>query len=249
LNGDFNLDTVCICAAGVSNPRVTEFLENAVRQSGYLNRLLIKGDHIGALYGALGKPHGTVLISGTGSVCYGRDRAGRDRRAGGYGYLIDDYGSGYAIGRDMLTAVVMAYDGRAEKTVLADIVFRRLNIADDNIDGLIGFVYDKNTNKRDIAGLAKGLSEACSLNDKIALGIADKCVHDLFTLVKPVIEGLGLDTDVLAISGGIFKNNLIKNGFIDGLRCAYPGVLCREPKYSAAYGAVLIALEHVNRSE
>ena len=37
---------------------------------------------------------GAVLIAGTGAVCFGRDAQGNSFRVGGYGYLIDDGGSG-----------------------------------------------------------------------------------------------------------------------------------------------------------
>jgi len=247
LGREFDIDTVCICAAGISNPKTAGFLEEAVSKSGYSGRLLIKGDHVGALYGAVGKPYGAVLIAGTGSICYGRDKEGREKRAGGYGYLIDDFGSCYAIGRDMLTAVVKAYDGRAEKTVLSELIGRQLGIGAESIEELIRFVYDKNTNKRDIAALAINLSAACSENDKAALDIAHKCIDDLLALIRPVVEYLGLERDAVAVSGGAFRNDRIREGFQSGLRRVYPDMRCHEPLFTASYGAALVALEAVRQ--
>ena len=66
-----------------------------------------------ALAGALGAPCGMVLIAGTGSICFGRDAVVKQPGSGGYGHKIDDEGSGYALGRDALAAVVRAQDGRA----------------------------------------------------------------------------------------------------------------------------------------
>ena len=245
LNQGFEIDTACICAAGVSNPKTAGLLAEAVRQTGFPGRLLIKGDHIGALYGAVGKPYGAILVAGTGSICYGRDKEGREKRAGGYGYLIDDFGSCYAIGRDMLTAVAKAHDGRAEKTVLSEMVYRQLGIGADSIEELICFVYDKNTSKRDIAALAINLSAACSQNDKPALDIEHQCLQDLIQLVRPVVECLGLERDAVAISGGAFKNGRLREGFQSGLKRAYPGIRCHEAMFAASYGAALVALECV----
>ncbi|MBQ9198398.1 MAG: ATPase, partial [Clostridia bacterium] len=87
--------------AGVSNLYVAQLLENAVRECGYHGNLRLLGDQEIALAGAIDGP-GAILIAGTGSICFGRDKAGHTFRAGGFGYLIDDAGSGYAIGRDIL---------------------------------------------------------------------------------------------------------------------------------------------------
>ena len=45
---------------------------------------------------------GVALIAGTGSVAFGRAADGRTIRCGGWGYLLGDEGSGYAIGRAAL---------------------------------------------------------------------------------------------------------------------------------------------------
>lgn len=96
-----------IGTAGVSNRAAMELVTRAVRQCGYEGPLRLLGDQEIALAGAIDGP-GAVLVAGTGAICCGRDGAGNRTRVGGYGYLIDDGGSGYALGRDILTAVVRA---------------------------------------------------------------------------------------------------------------------------------------------
>ncbi|HPS81896.1 MAG TPA: BadF/BadG/BcrA/BcrD ATPase family protein, partial [Candidatus Limiplasma sp.] len=100
-----------VSSAGVSNPDVSSLLGRLLSENGYHERFQLVGDQESALYGAVG-PYGAVLVAGTGSICYGRNRQGDTARSGGYGYLVDDEGSGYAIGRDILTAVLRAGDGR-----------------------------------------------------------------------------------------------------------------------------------------
>ncbi|MFR4340433.1 MAG: N-acetylglucosamine kinase [Gemmiger formicilis] len=117
---------LCIGSAGISNPDAYHFLENTVRAGGYRGPLQIVGDQVTALAGALGTPVGTVLIAGTGSICYARTADGHERRSGGWGHLIDDEGSAYALGRDILRAVVRATDGRAPATALTALVADRL---------------------------------------------------------------------------------------------------------------------------
>ena len=111
--------------AGVSNRQAAQTVEEAVRSSGYTGPFRLLGDQEIALAGAI-QGHGAILIAGTGAVCFGRDAEGTTFRTGGYGYLIDDGGSGYALGRDMLAAVVRAFDGRGPATCLTALVYQAL---------------------------------------------------------------------------------------------------------------------------
>ena len=105
-------DGLCIGSAGISNPDAYNFIQDIIRAGGYTGPLQIVGDQVTALAGALGQPVGTVLIAGTGSICYARTADGREARSGGWGSLMDDEGGGFALGRDALAAVVRAEDGR-----------------------------------------------------------------------------------------------------------------------------------------
>lgn len=232
---------VCIGAAGVSNPTVIPRLEANVRECGYEGGLTITGDQATALWGAHGKAVGVILIAGTGSICYGQNEAGQSHRAGGYGHLIDDEGSGYSIGRELLSAVVRAHDGRLPATPITGMVYQQLQM--ESIQQLIRFVYDQRTNKKDIAALAPILSQACALGDKTALSIADKCARSLCELVVPVVEKLGLQAGTVAMAGSVLlKNSEVRNGFTALLAERYPGMQCMAAEKDAAYGAVLLAL-------
>ena len=67
-----------------------------------------------ALPGAIGFGAGVVVIAGTGSVAFGRNDAGEEARAGGWGPIIGDEGSGYFIARTGLSAILRAFEiGRA----------------------------------------------------------------------------------------------------------------------------------------
>ncbi len=232
----------CVGAAGISNSAARETLKKSIVNSGYSGKLIISGDHETALYGALGKADGIIIIAGTGSICYGKNKQKEEHRTGGFGYLIDDEGSGYAIGRDILSAIVRAFDGRSQCTALADMVFSQLKV--NSIEELIGYIYNKETNKRDIAKLAPNLTNACALGDKTALEIADKCSNELLKLVKPIVDKLDLQDTEIALSGSILINDdYIRNNFLKKLLAVYPGIKWSYPKAGAAYGAALMALE------
>jgi N-acetylglucosamine kinase-like BadF-type ATPase len=63
-----------------------------------------------ALEAAFDDGPGVVVIAGTGSIAYGRDRQGRTVRAGGWGFAIGDEGSAHWIGRTAVSAVLRAAD-------------------------------------------------------------------------------------------------------------------------------------------
>lgn len=237
---------MCIGAAGVSNPTVVSRLESSVRERGYQGGLTITGDHETALYGAQDSLYGIILIAGTGSICYGRNEAGLAQRTGGFGYLIDDEGSGYSIGRDLLTAVVKEYDGRLPQTVITSMVYKQLQMK--TVQQIVGFVYDKNMNKKDIAALAPILTAACSLGDKTALSIADRNASSLLELVIPVVEKLNMQDGIVAMAGSVLlKADYVRTAFIDKLKLHYPQMQVMTAKKDASNGAVIMALNHLNR--
>ena len=62
------------------------------------------------------------------------------------GISLDDGGSAYAIGRDILAAVVRQEDGRGTDTILRRLVFQTLHIAE--IRELIGYIYHPERSKK-----------------------------------------------------------------------------------------------------
>ncbi|MBB6678695.1 ATPase [Cohnella lubricantis] len=232
---------ICIGAAGVSNPAVSSLLEGNVRDSGFTGGLTIVGDHETALYAALDSPNGAILIAGTGSICFGRSEDGATHRTGGGGHLVDDEGSGYSIGRDLIAAVLRASDGRSPETVITRLVLDRLGV--ESVQALIGFVYSPGTNKKDIAGLAPLLSEANALGDPEAQAIVRKCADSLFELAVPVIERLQLQEKRLAMAGSVLqKNGAIRELLLDRLTAAYPRLDCVMSPQDASLGAARMAL-------
>ncbi len=236
-----NCTGICIGAAGTSNPAVrTQIMEN-VREFGYECSVSVLGDEETAFAGALEGTSGAILIAGTGSICYGRDLEGNTYRSGGFGHIIDDAGSGYAIARDMLTAVVRAQDGRGEPTVLADMVFSYLNIG--TIEELVGYLYHPGRSKKEIAQLSILIKAAYDAEDPAAIRIVKNCAAELAELASPVLKRIGEGTK-LAVSGSILlKNEDIYREFISRMKELFIRTEVIRPRQDAAYGAVLLALQ------
>ena len=231
---------VCVAAAGVSNPDARRLLEQAVRDAGFEGPLSVTGDHMAALAGALGRPEGMILIAGTGSICAGQTADGRTARAGGRGHLIDDEGSGYAMGRDVLRAVVEAEDGRGPATCLTERVYRELGA--ENLGDVVSFVYAPECTKRDIAALAKLLPEAAAEKDEAALAIYDRAGRELARLAAAVAKQLELSEGELALAGSALRNDeQLRRCLNAHLAQLAPGIVTVLPRQDAAFGAALLA--------
>lgn len=231
---------LCIGAAGISNPEVADFFKQQLENNAYTGPYTIVGDQETALYGAQNAMSGIILIAGTGSICFGVNEQGERHRTGGYGHLIDDEGSGYAIGRDLLATLVQAEDGRVTNSIIPKLVYEQLGLS--TVQEIIRFVYDKQTTKKDIAKLAPIMSFACEQGDKEALAIADKAANKLFELIVPVAKKLNMEQASIAIAGSVIqKSSWVREALQKKLDSSLPGTKLIIPIKDAAFGAVLLA--------
>ena len=228
---------LCIGAAGVSNPRVREL---TARVMDGLCPWRLAGDHEIALHGAHSGGPGLALIAGTGSICCGKNERGEAVRAGGWGHLIDDGGSGYALGRDLLSAVVRQWDGRGEETALTRLLLARLEI--ETPQELVAYVYGGDKSR--VASLAPLAGQAAAQGDRTALDIYARNGAELGELVLAAAKRLGMETGEVALLGGLLTGDgRLREALTAWLAERAPGLRCIEPRQDAAAGAAMLALE------
>lgn len=230
---------VGIGTAGFTNVLAEPFFRRQVEKWFPGVPMALNTDGAIALFGAHEQRQGIALIAGTGSVCIGI-RGERSCLTGGGGHLIDDEGSGYAVGRDILAAVLKSLDGRSGPTALADGLYRSTGIA--TRADLISFAYHPDTGKQDIAALAPLLTQTCELGDEAALAIAEKAARCLAEMVDAVVRTLDMPKGPLSFSGSI----LIKQPHILEKLCKildrnWPDMVYYPQKRDAAFGAVMMA--------
>lgn len=235
--------SLCAGAAGVSNPTVKKLFGEAMEKAG-IPRWLLVGDHEIALWGALSGRPGCALIAGTGSICCGRNAAGEFARTGGWGHLIDDGGSGYALGRDALAAVVRQWDGRGQTTLLSELVAQRLGLHDPQ--ELVGYAYGGDKSR--VAAVSRLVSEAALERDAVAEGIYRKNGAELALLVAATARKLGLEACKVALLGGQLVHDPLLRSILEAdLARSAPGLTCVDPEQDAAAGAALMALAELGR--
>lgn len=131
-----------------------------------------------ALWAAGGSPEKmprVIVLSGTGSCCYGRSPAGQTVKIGGWGHILGDKGSGYEVGLRALKAVVFYLDRDGAWTRLGRRILRATQLNDP--EQLIAWV--QSASKDQIAALAVEVFASAKERDAIARDILVGAAHVL----------------------------------------------------------------------
>ncbi|HHT25990.1 MAG TPA: hypothetical protein GXZ82_01905 [Firmicutes bacterium] len=239
-------EALCLGAAGVGRLQEAEEVYAALQRRGLAKRLIIENDGYISLYaGTLGKP-GVVVIAGTGSIAVGIDAGGQRRRAGGWGWLLGDEGSGYDISRQTLTAILKAADGRMPQLSCAPAVLAQLGVSGpDYLPSALLTLPDR---KERIAGLAPLILDAAA-EDAIVREIVQKAAAELVQLGLHVHRRLKLPTSApIVMAGGLFKHQVMRTAFGRELAQKAPALEARALPWEAALGAVFMALNAAGTS-
>ncbi len=194
------ISAICFGLAGVGRPDdIEQFQYWAVNR---FPGVTVKVVNDAEILLAIGSPTGAALalICGTGSIVYGRTTTGELIRAGGWGYLFGDEGSGYAIGVAALRAVIQEYDGRGPATVLTELVLERRGLSSPA--ELVRSIYGAGSPRLEVASLSDLVEQAASQGDSVALAILEEAARELSRTVAVVYPKLGTATAPLVISGG-----------------------------------------------
>ena len=198
------IGAVCLGMAGMDRPDDEAVAGAVMRRLGFRRRTLIVNDALIALTAGAGDGPGLVLVSGPGSIAYGRDARGRAARAGGWGFAIGDEGSGYWIGRRALAAVMRAADGRGPATRLSGLVLAHFGLRRE--DGLVAEIYEHGHRREVIAALGRVVAQAHAEGDAVAGEILELAADELALAAQSVASRLGLRGEAFptVLAGGLF---------------------------------------------
>lgn len=196
----------CLGLAGFDRPDDRRWLDEYAQGSPWARKLILVND--GDLVVAAGTPEGWGIgvIAGTGSIAVGRTPDGRTARAGGWGPLLGDEGSGYAVAVAGLRRVAHQADGRIPGTYGSDPLTRRLcdalGIADAS--ELVSTVYRADVDRTRIASLSRAVVEAAQEDDSLFAAILEPAGIELARMVAAVARALGSRSGPLplAMAGG-----------------------------------------------
>lgn len=240
-DGNLPVISVCLGMAGVDRQEDRTAFSGwaAVRFPGAKVKL-VSDAHLVLASGA-GTAAGVALISGTGSIAYAQDGRGNSARAGGWGYLLGDEGSGYRIGLDGLRAVTRAWDGLEPPTALTQRLLGALELQSPR--DLVRKLYREHTSRGDIARLARLVVECAQTGDPAAGKIIQEAAAHLAGFAAAAARKLGLSGAFpCAMSGGLLvhaptlRDAVIRQAHTAGTQLA-PVTVVEEP----AIGAIVLA--------
>ena len=211
---------------------VREIVETSVANSPFtVEKLLVENDVEATLLGIADSQPATLLISGTGAICFSYNGK-KIVRTGGWGHRVGDEGSGYWLGQQVAKAIFRAADGRSEPTILTDLVLNGHNL--ETVERLLNWIYHADYTNARLASFSSYVQQAVEHGDKIAIQIAKDAANELALLATATLNKAGYDHGAhpLFINGGVLKNNpAIYEHFVKKVQGTFPHLtftLCEE---------------------
>ena len=241
---------VCMCLSGFDTDLDLPVPQRAVRALGYEGPTIMENDVVGAWAGATAVQPGIVIIAGTGSTGLGMNAHGELWRTDGWDYILGDFGSGYAIGREAIRAAMKAMDGRATATLLTDKLGAAYGVRD--AEAMRRLVDSTAFGKFEIAGFAMQVSEAAEAGDVKARDILASAGRELAEQAVAIIRQLNMaETEFpLATVGSVFKSTpWVTEPFRRAISQVAPHIHFQAPLHPPEIGAAILARRRLENGD
>lgn len=205
-----------------------------------VKKLIVTHDMLIALSGATGGDAGVAVNAGTGSFAFGRNPSGETARAGGWGFVFGDEGSGFDIARQALRAALRFEEGWGPQTALHAALLAAANAATAN--DLLHHWYTPDWPRPRVAALAKLVDEVAAAGDPVSRDILSNAAQQLATLALSARQRLFVPGEAVLVCyiGGVFQSRLLLERYRQIIELE-DGARCAAPRYSPAAGALLEA--------
>lgn len=186
-----------------------------------------------------------LVISGTGSSVYG-ESGKKSAKTIGWDYLLADEGSGYQFGLQASRAVIQAWDGRGQKTVLQKLLLKTMKVK--NVEELLAKIYNDIINKQKspkyyFASLAPLIDQAIESNDQVALRIRKEASQELVKGVWAVAHRLQIAKKNFGLGfiGSTWNMPGFQGQFKKEVKKQFPKVWFSNIDEPGVWGAILLA--------
>lgn len=204
---------------------VSRLQEEAVDHWAHGLSVTVMNDVEAAFIGAfLGGP-GVLVLAGTGSMAWGRDRQGRSFRVGGWGEGFGDEGSAHWIGLSALRKLSWCLDGRLEDSFFAEKMLKAVGAKD--AEGLRRWFYhntvctddrvstsNHRSTRAEVASLAEEVDYLAEGGNRTALGILDTACKLLYQQAEAVRNRMSwTGIAPLSYAGSVFNSRVLREEF------------------------------------
>ena len=163
---------------------------------------------------------GIAVISGTGSMVLGKNQQGESFRSGGWGNILGDEGSAYALGMGALKLVTQIADGRKKTSLLNEKILANLQIT--HAQEIVAMLSGKKLEKARIAGLAIEVLHAQEQGDQNAAVLINEQAGLLSACVVAVYNQMKIKDEMvpLTLAGSLLcKSDEYRRVFLEHLSC------------------------------
>jgi N-acetylglucosamine kinase-like BadF-type ATPase len=239
------VDTGCFCMAGADFPEDYALLQEGVEQLELARSVIIKCDTMAALRAGLTRPWGVVVICGYGFNAAGRGKDGRETAFPALGWISGDWGCGGDLSREIIRAVMRAWDGRGRPTRLTGLVLEATQTPSE--EALLMKLYRGEVDEQAVLALVPLLFEAAVDGDEVSAELVTAMGREAGLSANVIIQRLGLEEEdvEVVLAGSIFKGKgpLLLDTVAEVVRQKAPGARLVPLKQEPVFGAALLALE------
>ena len=204
---------VCVGAAGAETGHNSALLRDFLIEALPQTHVRVMSDLRLSLYAAHRGGDGMVVIAGTGSSALAKH--GSDwRRAGGWGQLLGDEGSGYHIVRAAFRRVTAQYEANETYDALSNTLLQHLAT---DVFGAVQFFHG--SSKGDIAALMPLIAQQAQAGDIAAIGLLRGAGYDLADLAIRLYRCTGFqqETQVRCIGSVLQRVDIVRQAFVGRL--------------------------------
>jgi N-acetylglucosamine kinase-like BadF-type ATPase len=206
-------------------------------------RVQILGDMLIAHEGALAGKPGVVIVSGTGSVVFGRDEEGNAVKVGGWGAWFGDEGSAQWIGREGLRRAAHAVDGTGQPTALVRALERHFRV--QGFRHIVPLIYH-DFSPAGLGELAPVVSACARCGDRVAQQLVREAAEWLAHQASTAMKGLHLKRPEISYEGSLLRGEAcLQRAVEQSLRRLAPGAKFVAPCLPPTGGAWLMAAKLV----
>lgn len=199
------------------------------------------GDTVIALQAAFAHAPGVICISGTGSVAFGRNERGDFTRAGGWGRIVSDEGSGHWIGQRAVSHILRAMDeGRSSPLITAIMLHWQIATREQLV---LRCHRDPIPNFSELFPVVQRVAES---GDVLANDILDSAGTRLARITQIVLRRLWTTPGPheVAMTGSVFAHSArVRHVFCNLIRASSPEMQVRLSRRPPIEGALELAWE------
>jgi len=239
-----DVTSMCFCLAGADLPEDYQILQKTAKSIAFPAKVTVKNDTIAALRAGLhATSFGVTVVVGTGFNAAGRGKDGQEVILPGLGYLSGDYGGGRWMGRQIIRAVMRAWDGRGPATALRQAVLEVMGVTDEL--ALIRVLRQDGAQNR-ILNLVPLLFDIASQGDAVAKLLLTCLGEEVGLTAGVIIRRLALEDEAVPVilSTSVYrgKGSLFLTVIRAALQRAAPKAYILIPDFIPVVGAALEAL-------